>query len=77
MSYSQTKRLTLQSIIVQAKQVYVMVLSGYIPASPTILLKLQHTVAMVAAFTYLGFVNQSQPNPMDPANGGPQSHHLH
>ena len=50
---------------------YVVVLSGYIPAGHTILLKLQHTVAMVAAFTRLGFLKQSQPNPSDHANGGP------
>ena len=55
----------------------VVVLSGYIPTGPTILLKLQHVVAMAATFTCLRFLNQSQPDPMDHANGNPQGHHLH
>ena len=46
-----------------------MVISGYIPAGTTIFAKLQHTVAMVAAFTRLGLLNQSQPDPTDHANG--------
>ena len=55
----------------------VMVLSGYIPAGPTIFTKLQYAVATVAIFTHLGFLNQSQPDPTDGATGDPQGCHLH
>ena len=55
----------------------VVVLSGYTPIGPTIFIKLQHVVATMTASTHLGFLNQSQPDPMDHANGSPQGHHLH
>ena len=55
----------------------VMVLSRYISVSPTIFTKLQHAVATAATSTHLGFLNQSQPDPMDHANGSPQGNHLH
>ena len=54
-----------------------MVLSGYIPTGPTIFTRLQQVVAMVAMFTHLGLLNQSQPDPKDHVNGSPQGHHLH
>ena len=47
-----------------------MVLSGYIPAAATIFTKLQHAVAIAAASTCFGLLNQSQPNPTVHANGG-------
>ena len=49
----------------------VMVLSGCIPASPTIVTKLQYAVATAATPTHLGFLNQSQPDPMDHGNHWP------
>ena len=41
--------------------IYVMVFTGYTPAVPTFFTKLQHAVAMVAAYTVLAFQTNHSP----------------